>query len=377
MDNRLKIYACSGLSGIDSTDKKMGYGWWNDGTDTINNTQAVNTLLVKINLCRAQLQHLQLTNEERNELLNAIVMYSVSLYFTRAYDSNYKSLEKAGAAIGELYEQGAFNNPELTVENADEVYNSIVARINEMLETGAKPVKSTEFNAWWTGDIVARNKYGLDKTKRAQLETAVREGAAKVKGIGTADPAWREDADISEYLTKASEYFLYTYFTEKQLRKLPAAFRDKANTQWITYDYCKSIFVGLYGTEEDMQDVIRAGIIGYFDHTPEEVCAKICSGEKVEPANGVGELVWTIASIIAIVQLVLGFLATIVKALVDYAARVREAENEALNEAAINASCPAPEDYEGLNLSDLGGGNKSPWIAFAAIGAGLLLLLKK
>ena len=365
--DKLKIYACSGLD--DEKSSQSRYAWWSDDTNTITNTQAVNALLVKINLLRAQILHLQQSHDERTEALNALMLYAVALYFVRLYDGNYKSLENAGKAIGTVYEDGAFANASLNLDNADTIYNQIIARVNEILEVGAAATTPSEaFTQWWQKHIVSQNKYGLNKAQRERMQKAV-------KGIGKADDSWKEDTDISEYLTNASEYFLYLYFTDKQLRKLPAAFRDKAEQQAITYDYCKDVFVGLYGTEEDMQDVIRAGIIGYFNHTPEEVCDKIASGEKVEAVNGGPEpLSWTIEAIIAVITLVLNFIAAVVAAICQYAAREKEAQYAAIDQAAIEASCPAPEDYEGLSLDGLK--SSSSWIPLAAIGLGALILLK-
>jgi hypothetical protein len=45
MPGKLKIYACSGIG--DVQDKAVAY--WTDNTRTIDNTQAVNTLLALIN----------------------------------------------------------------------------------------------------------------------------------------------------------------------------------------------------------------------------------------------------------------------------------------------------------------------------------------
>ena len=50
MSEKLKIYACSGIG---ETDKKTS-AYWTDGTNSVSNTQAVNTLLAKINLAWAE-----------------------------------------------------------------------------------------------------------------------------------------------------------------------------------------------------------------------------------------------------------------------------------------------------------------------------------
>ena len=46
MSEKLKIYACSGIG---STDPQKPVEYFTDGTSTVSNTQAVNTILARIN----------------------------------------------------------------------------------------------------------------------------------------------------------------------------------------------------------------------------------------------------------------------------------------------------------------------------------------
>ena len=367
MSEKLKIYACSGL-GVGETAETKNFNYWTDGTQTLNNTQAANTLLAKINLALAELRCLKtLTDDERVKLINAINLYSVCLYFVRKYDSHYTQLEKAGRAIGALVAEGEFDH-QITIENAENEANKAIARVNEIIENGEQTAEpDITFMTWWDDTIVARNTYGFDREQRDAIAQAV----AAVKGVGVVDENWKNNEDIAQYLTKGSEYFLYLYFTDAQLAKLPRAFRVKAQKQMATYNYCKDVFVGLYGSEQDMQDIIRAGIIGYFGETPEEVCDEIASGKR----EGVGVL--GPAEIVSIVTAILTFVATIITSLCSAVAQIKQAQYAAIDQEAINASVPSGEDYEGIDYSSLNSTDTNKLITWAAIGTGLLLLLRK
>lgn len=373
MSEKLKIYACSGL-GVGETAETKNFNYWTDGTQTLNNTQAANTLLAKINLALAELRCLKtLTDDERVKLINAINLYSVCLYFVRKYDSHYTQLEKAGRAIGALVAEGEFDH-QITIENAENEANKAIARVNEIIENGEQTAEpDITFMTWWDDTIVARNTYGFDREQRDAIAQAV----AAVKGVGVVDENWKNNEDIAQYLTKGSEYFLYLYFTDAQLAKLPRAFRVKAQKQMATYNYCKDVFVGLYGSEQDMQDIIRAGIIGYFGETPEEVCDEIASGKRNAESIGTDPITLTVAEIITIVTTILTFVSGVITAICSMVAQIKQAQYAAIDQEAINASVPSGEDYEGIDYSSLNSTDTNKWITWAAIGAGVLLLLKK
>ena len=76
MADKLKIYACSGIG---DTGESRIFDYWTDNTQTVSNTQAVNTLLALINMRVAEVGSLSLTQDEQAECLNDIDLYAISL----------------------------------------------------------------------------------------------------------------------------------------------------------------------------------------------------------------------------------------------------------------------------------------------------------
>ena len=380
MADKLKIYACTGLGSNDQRATFEPLAFWTDGSNTIDNTQAVNSLLVKINVCLAELQGIDTTPEQKTDLVNAINFYCVCLYFARIYANDSVQLSRAGKAIAALNDAGAFFDAAATTENSEATIDRYIAEVNNVINAAGevKISSSDKTLSWWKKDIIGRNKIGLSAEKRSKIKKAV-SGIVEQNSDKTYQD-WMSDPDISRILKNASEYFLYTYFTDSEIKKMPRAFRTKKNRQLEIYDYCKDVFVGLYGTEQDMQDVIYAGIYNYFGVAPRKVCTEIISGKRnadgsVTGAKGVG-LVWTVAEIIAIITAVLTFIGGIVKALCDRSAQIEVAEHRALDQEVIDGGIPEPDEIDELSakLNKLKG---SSWISFAIIGAGAWLLLRK
>lgn len=330
MADRLEIYACSGVGDV----KLPTVTFDNYGTKTTDNTQAVNTILIAMNSCRVRMENLEMSDSERENYKQLLEVYKKCLQAAKGRKSD-EELLRAG------------------------------------MEISAEYGLNSDFADWWQNTIVPRNYVGLQETARKM----VRQGIAKmkaIKGIGELD--WRDNEELTEYLTKGSEYFLYTYFTDAQLRKLPSIFAIKKRKQLQTYNYCKALFVGAYGSEAEMQQVIEDGIIQYFKHTPEEVCAKIASGER--PEEQVGAIVWTVQGIVAIVMACLSFLASVIIAICQAVAQSKAEEYAAVNDKIVRESIPNGSDWNDIDL----GGKKlgvSGWLPILAISAGLLLLFKK
>lgn len=331
MADRLKIYACSGVGDV----KLPTVTFDNYGLKTTDNTQAVNTILIAMNSCRVRMENLEMSDSEREDYKQLLEVYKKCLQVAKSGKSN-EELSRAGMEIAVEYGLGS------------------------------------DFADWWQNAIVPRNKVGLPETARKM----VRQGIAKakaIKGIGELD--WRDNEELTEYLTKGSEYFLYTYFTDAQLRKLPSVFAIKKRKQMQIYNHCKSLFVGAYGSEAEMQRVIEDGIIQYFKATPEEVCAKIASGERPDEKVGI---VWTVQGIVAIVALCLSFLGAVIKAICKAVADSRAREYASITDEIVNESLPKPADFDSDSFDKLlKKGSMSSWLPFLAIGAGLLLLFKK
>lgn len=332
MADRLKIYACSGVGDV----KLPTVTFDNYGLKTTDNTQAVNTILIAMNSCRVRMENLEMSDSEREQYKQLLEVYKKCLQAAKSGKSD-EELSRAGMEIAEEYGLGS------------------------------------DFEDWWKNTIVPRNKVGLPETARKM----VRQGVAKakaIKGIGELD--WHDNEELTEYLTKGSEYFLYTYFTDAQLRKLPSIFAIKKRKQMNTYNYCKALFVGAYGSEAEMRRVIEDGIIQYFGHTPKGVCEKIASGEN--PNEKVGVIIWTVQGIVAIVMACLSFLASVIVAICQAVAQSKAAQYAAINKQMVEESIPNPDDWDDTNFGgDASMKKLSGWLPFLAIGAGLLLLFKK
>ena len=329
MANRLKIYACSGI-GSDLKLPKVTFD--NYGTKTTDNTQAVNTILIRMNGCRVRLENVDLKSEERSELQAQLNVYKDCLDAARKYAGDNSGLAKAGEEIKNRWGLGS------------------------------------DFSEWWRNTILVRNKYGLDTQKSALTKSAIKRAKA-ISGIGELD--WRDNEELTEYLTKGSEYFLYLFMSDEQLKRLPFAVRNKKAKQKQTYNYCKALFVDVYGSEAEMVDVIRDGIIQYFKGaTPEEICERIANGEKVS-----GPITWTVEGIVAIVSACLSFIAGVIAAICTAVKESNKARYAAVNQKTVEESIPNPDDWDGLSINKTKAGMS--WLPLVAIGAGLLIFGKK
>lgn len=373
MSKKLKIYACSGIG---ETGVNGYYAYWTDKTNPADNTQAANTLLSLINNLKIEVLYLEgLTDEEKIARLNDLSLYRTCLQVVRDLKDDPDALVSTGYILGSWLANGEFANSSLDLEVHENQIMGLVERINEYYHA---PIPDGDidkkFVTWWNEVIVPRNKVGLSKEQRTAVKKA--EQSIKISGIGASDN-WKEDKNISNYLLNAAVYFTYYYFTKDQLQQLPRKFTTKRNTQKRLYNYCAAYFVKTYGSISDMDNIIRSGIIQKYGHTPEEVCAKIVSGD-IKPVNGGPEPVsWTIEAIVAVVLAALSTLAAIVTAIINAIRDCKVAKYEAITAEQANKGCPNPEDYEDYN-SEKGWTNiKSNWLPLAAIGVGLVLLIKR
>ena len=379
MAERLKIYACSGIG-----EAKSDYIYWTDNTDTISNTQAVNTLLVRINSLYTRITYLHgISDKERIQALNEIDMYCVMLDAAKRFKNDEKMLYHAGEVISVMDQDGAFDFDSLDNTERDQHLDGLLSRAAEMY--GDETIKSEDlaFMADWKDQIIARNKVGLDAEQQNTTKKAMAKAVKGVKGIGAANEAWMQDKEISKYLTKAGTYFLYLYFTKDQLAKLPAVFAKKQKYQQRIYNYCKAYFVDVYGSEKDMQEIIRNGIIQDIQAEPEVFCEEVAAGKRTM-VNGVGIsefLFWLgVKGFIALISVIAGALVGIVAAICDCVYKSNVKKYAAMESSIVDGGVPDPEDYDGLDFSGsaLGGGSsKSKWLPVALVGAAALLLFKK
>lgn len=387
MSGKLKIYACSGIGSTD-TQKRVGY--WLDDTNTLSNTQAVNTLLARINekyIAATRLVHME--RDEKITLLNDVDLLQVALEAAKRFKDSDEQLRHAGEVICEMWQHGAFNYDALDARKREDHLDELLGKFDEAV-SDTTPVQDLDqdFMDWWQETVVARNHVGLDQEQQQTARKALKKATEQIKGIGKVDwekynnGDWLENPDLAKYLTDGATYFLYTYFTDEQIAQLPSAFRRKRIGQKKIYDYCKSLFVTTYGTEQDMQRIIRAGIMDELQVTPEQYCEEVVSGKRDPEAVGflfgAASAAEGIKILLELLSIIASVLIGIISAICSMVAQTNVAKYAAIDRQAVETNVPDASDYDGLNLggNSLLGGNNS-LVTVAIIAAGALLLLKK
>ena len=387
MSSKLKIYACSGIS--ETAQQPVQY--WTDGTNTLSNTQAVNTLLARINLLHIEATRLSgISQQEKIDKYNEIDVLTVCLEAARRFSDNSEQLYHAGEVISAMWKQGAFNFDSTDSRKREDRLEELIAKGNEAYDD-TMPVTDTdeEFLMWWHKTVMERNITGLNFGQQQNARKALKKGIEAIKGIGAvdwkkySDGKWLENADLAQLLTAGADYFIYTYFTDEQLAKLPAVFKLKHKYQMKTYNYCKQCFVDIYGSEEDMQRIIVAGIIDELEQYPEDYCAGIVEEfNKNKSISGftIFGLVGAeaVKALIELLTVITTLLVGVISAVCSMVASTNVAKYGAIDREAIKSGVPDASDYDGLDLDGLStGGDKTSWLPLAAIGLGLLFLLKK
>lgn len=375
MAEKLKIYACSGIG-----DVEQNYTYWTDNTQTVDNTQAVNTLLAKINSLVIEIKYLQgMTNADVIEDLDKIDMLCVALDAAQRYREDAKKLYHAGEVIATMMGDGAFYFNSLDDAERDVHLDSLLDRFRDLMQEDELKADDPEFMEWWKKTVCERNKVGLNTDARQATKKALVQAA---NGIGEVDESWKEDADISEYLLNAGTYFQYLYFTQEQLAKLPKIIAERQKAQKRIYNYCKAYFVSIYGSEEEMQGIIRDGIIKDFGMQPEEMCAQIAAGKKVQPIGFaflgmVGAA--AVKAFLSFLSVMATILVGIVTAICNAVVNSNTAKYAAMEKSIVETGSPKASDYDSYSLSGSTTliGNKSSLLTFGLIGLGAILLLKK
>lgn len=376
MADRLKIYACSGI-GENAESQEQLWEYWNDNTDCISNTQAVNTLLLLINRNYIEITRLAgMTREDKIANLNDIDVYVLCLHAAQHCAQHYKNLEKAGKVIGDMILNGAFDKQSLNAVERDANLDSLFDKFEELYSGDHELSENPEFEAWFNENVVARNKVGLSSIAQATVKKSLKTAKIGVSGDYT------ENADLAKYFADSGTYFLYTYFTDEQLAKLPRIFAKKKRLQMKTYNYCKSLYVDVYGSEAEMREIIRMDIVNRFEQEPESVCAGIVSGD-VRPIGLILFGLTGAAAVKALIALLSAIASVLIAIITTIGKCVAEKNNEkyaSINEAAVQASMPTETDYAGFqgngyrNVTKAGGN----WWTYLLIGgAALGLILSK
>ena len=375
MSNKLKIYACSGIGDV-VADAEKPLGYWSDDTNAISNTQAVNTLLAIINSRNITVQRLlNITPQKRLDYLNDIDMLSIALHAAKKYQNDVDALHRAGMVIDKLLQEGDFDFYSLA--GREDHLDTLFGKFEDMMSDGfAIENPSAEFMSWWKTTVEDRNKVGFNFGEQQNIRKALKKA---VSGLGAVDESWKENEDLNEYLFNGGKYFLYTYLTDAQLNAMPLIFKAKKAGQVRIYNYCKAFFVDIYGSEEEMQEIIRASIVDQFQEEPETLCETIYENEK-RGAKGTGGVVlaatMTIAELIQIITIIAGILIAIVTAICECVYKSNAKKYEALNQKLIDDSCMDENDYNQLE-NGLNRASTSNILTWGLLGAGLVYLLGK
>lgn len=348
--SKLKIYMCSGVG-----DAKDSYRYWLDGTDTVTNTRAVNTLLARINELCAELDYMQLTKEQQLAHFNDIDILVIALQFAKKYAHDTEALKRAGAAIQILIVNGNANFASLDDNERGRHLDDMYAAVDNYV-SGTNYTQATgDFYKWWLQTIIPNNRQGLTIEQQFKLAKSL----ANQKGVGDSREQFKHDyGDIGVYLYDAADYFFYLYIPDSKAKKLPYFLRKKIRKQQEIYQYVKQVFTQLYGGEEDMQRIIRTRIIAQTGHTPEEAIDQLLG------TRGIGLSETIIATIIIIAA---AAALAIIGAIINAVANVLVAEYAVPEN--IEDGCPDESDWPDDN-------RKTNLLKYGAIGLLLYYLFK-
>lgn len=358
MTSKLKIYACSGI-GEAPKQRVQLFDYWTDNTNALDNTQATNGLIVDINLLMAEVNYIPtLTTQEVIDRLNRIDLLVVCMAASQSYAQHYAQLERAGRCIGAMLEAGMFTNSSLNNKQRDQYLDKLISDFERLMASGEEFTSPADFTQWFKENITDRNKIGLPANERKAMKAALTQA---VSGIGKAADVdvnkidWTKDADLGKYLSNAGTYFLYRYFTDEQLAKVPAKNRNKIKTkitkQNYTYNFCRDKFVGIYGSLDKYNNIIRTGIVEEFGAQPEQVCEDIAIGKR--PVQGVGI---TTEVILAIISAVVAIVSALIAGICDAVAKSNAAKYQSLNNSIVEGGTPNPEDFDGMDMGKTAAG---------------------
>lgn len=369
MANKLKIYACSGIGDNAGAD----YDYWFDNNNIFNQTQAVNGLLALIEADYLELQH-GVKDSRAIELLNRIDLYSVCLYFAQEYSGNTQALERAGNVVGWMYDNGTFYFKSLNNTERDAHLDRLFYQADELFKDEKyDKIKKSVFWSWWKQYVLDVDKVGISYSDKERLKEYLSK-ALKKNGVGSFDEAMNDEI-LGEKFKQSENYFLYTFFTKDQLRKLPYVFTKKFVEQTAVYNYCKSLYIGVYGNEASMRAGIRNEIEKSYGMPVEDVCKYIASGKIKPGVRGVGGLLAILGAIAAVLSALAPIVVPIIQAIFNYKKSVEIAEQHSLDNEIIENGCPKGEDINGI---DFGNSSSSNWLLAAGASLiGLLLISKR
>ena len=354
MNNGLKIYVCSGVGSVDIN----SYKYWTAGTKDYENSPAINSLLSQINAANVDATYLDLTQEEKIDCYNKIDFLTVCLVLAQSKLAN----EQKASVLQKMYDDGAFDFASFNDSQREEHLNSL---IEQALSDDKMYAQSGDIYKWFTTDIAQHNDVLFSPEQQKKIAAAIN----SISGVGAADYG-----SLTEYIEQAGQYFLYRFIPESKRSGLSGTIKNRIKKQDEFYQYVLDNFVPAYGTQADLDRLIRTNIISNYKTTPEKAVEALLKGE------GVGDVV----AVTAIVQLVLLILSCI-SAFVGIAAAILSSCKEVIAAKAtakyavpenLESGCPAASDWPAAEEYAKNNSGNS-WIKYGLIGALLLLILKK
>lgn len=348
--SKLKIYMCSGVGAVADE-----YRYWLDGTSTVTNTRAVNSLLARINELCSELDFLPLTESEQLEHYNSIDLLVIALQFAKKYSGDNDKLARAGRLLQQCVNDGAFDYNSTQDGERSAHLDAIFNAVSADFDNGKDSPASGSFVKWWMAVIVPNNKQGLSPSQIA----AAKQWFADNNRVGDSLSQYKKlYGDIGEYIYNSADYFLYLYFPASDIPRLPYFIRTKIKKQRELYDYVQKVFTAFYGSEDDLQRIIRTRIIADTKQEPEEAVKQLLQ------TRGIGSL--SVGAILAILSAIAAIVVPIVQALINFAKEVLVAKYAV--PANIEDGCPEATDWPEEKKSNM--------LKYGIIAAVLFLIFK-
>lgn len=155
---------------------------------------------------------------------------------------------------------------------------------------------------------------------------------------------WERNETLRKYLGSSNdggcaEYFLYIFIPESDLAKYNVTIYRKRQGQLKTYEYVRELFVGHdYGTESELQSIIRNGIETTFGVSVETVLDEIRTGKR----ESIG---LAVEVIVAIISAVVSIVLAVISGVIQYAQSVKVAKYTAPTYQELEDSAPASTDF--------------------------------
>lgn len=366
MNNRLNIYACSGVGAVRAPKIEDRLVYELEGSNTLENTRAMNMLLSQINYYRSMYQY---ASVDKADALNKMDLYAVCYWFAKKYRNNKSMLEHIGVNIAIAVADDCFKSSSTELSDHAEKMESLISRIEN--ETGSEEKADPETLKWWREYVVGMDMDAADRKQRVVLKDAIRRGAS-VSGLDQF--GIDEDSDLSKFLNDAGSYFTYyRCLTRNEARRISRQAAYKWDGQKAVYDYCVNAFVGIYGTEESLIRIIDAGIMQTYERGLEQAHDELVSGAAYQTEK-VGSLSVTV--ICAIISAIVAVLTAVIGGIIEYAKKRVEAKYKVPENT--DDYILAYDDWEGgYTTTTAGGGSAKSYLLFAGIAAGAYLLFGK